>query len=222
VLPLLAGRHLPLFALSFAVYLADHLSSVWAGAAPSEDGLAAGESRRAALLQRATAGTTFVIALLFFGMALPRMSCIPIRPPESMGFPLRAVRLLQEAGVEGHLAVHYNYGEYVIWHLSPGVRVSMDGRRETVYPDSVYQEALRFQTGVGAWDDVLRERETHMALVPKSTPTYNLLSLDPAWTAAYGDTLVGLFVHEGWVGADRLNGVTLPPLPADGAGSCFP
>lgn len=222
VLPLLAGRHLPLFALSFAVYLADHLSSVWAGAAPSEDGLAAGESRRAALLQRATAGTTFVIALLFFGMALPRMSCIPIRPPESMGFPLRAVRLLQEARVEGHLAVHYNYGEYVIWHLSPGVRVSMDGRRETVYPDSVYQEALRFQTGVGAWDDVLRKRQTHMALVPKSTPTYNLLSLDPAWTAAYGDTLVGLFVHEGWAGADRLDGVTPPPLPADGAGSCFP
>ena len=67
VLPLLAGRHLPLFALSFAVYLADHLSSVWAGAAPSEDGLAAGESRRAALLERAKAGTTFVLALLVFG-----------------------------------------------------------------------------------------------------------------------------------------------------------
>ncbi len=139
-----------------------------------------------------------------------------------MGFPLRAVRLLREAGVEGHLAVHFSYGEYAIWHLYPAVRVSMDGRRETVYPDSVYQEALRFQTGVGVWDDVLRKRQTDMALVPKSTPTYNLLSLDPAWTAAYGDTLVGLFVHEGWAGADRLDGVTPPPLPADGAGSCFP
>ena len=139
-----------------------------------------------------------------------------------MGFPLRAVRLLREAGVEGHLAVHFSYGEYAIWHLYPAVRVSMDGRRETVYPDSVYQEALRFQTGVGVWDDVLRKHQTHMALVPKSTPTYNLLSLDPAWTAAYGDTLVGLFVHEGWAGADRLDGVTPPPLPADGAGSCFP
>jgi len=91
-----------------------------------------------------------------------------------------------------------------------------------VYPDSVYQEALRFQTGVGVWDDVLRNRQTDMALVPKSTPTYNLLSLDPSWTAAYGDTLVGLFVHEGWVGTDQLDGVTPPLLPADGAGSCFP
>ncbi len=36
------------------------------------------------------------------------------------------------------------------------------------------------------------------------------------------NTLVGLFVHESWVGADRLDGVTPPPLPADGAGSCFP
>jgi len=222
VLPLLARRHLALFALSLAVFLADHLSSVWAVAAPSVDGSAVGESRRAALLQRATAGTTLVIALLFFGMTLPRMSCIPIRPRVSMGFPLRAVRLLREAAVEGRLAVHFDYGQYVIWHLSPAVRVSMDGRRETVYPDSVYQEALRFQTGVGVWDDVLRKRQTDMALVPKSTPTYNLLSLDPAWTAAYGDTLVGLFVREGWVGADRLDGVTPPPLPADGAGSCFP
>ncbi len=222
VLPLLARRHLALFALSFAVFLADHVSSAWAVGAPSADGSAAGESRRAALLQRATAGTTFVIALLFFGMTLPRMSCIPIRPRVSMGFPLSAVRLLREAGVEGHLAVHFNYGEYVIWHLSPAVRVSMDGRRETVYPDSVYQEALRFQAGVGVWDDVLRKRQTHMALVPKSTPTYNLLSLDPAWTDAYGDTLVGLFVHEGWAGADRLDCVIPRPLPADGEGSCFP
>ena len=31
---------------------------------------------------------------------------------------------------------HFNWGEYAIWHLGPTLKVSLDGRRETVYSDS--------------------------------------------------------------------------------------
>src|SRR4029079_3645200 len=33
----------------------------------------------------------------------------------------------------GRMVTWFDYGEYAIWHFSPGVKVSMDGRRETVY-----------------------------------------------------------------------------------------
>jgi hypothetical protein len=35
------------------------------------------------------------------------------------------------------MITYFDWGEYVIWHLGPGVRVSMDGRRETVYSGKV-------------------------------------------------------------------------------------
>ena len=33
------------------------------------------------------------------------------------------------------LITSFNWGEYALWHLGPRLRVSMDGRRETVYTD---------------------------------------------------------------------------------------
>src|SRR5262249_40333459 len=37
--------------------------------------------------------------------------------------------------LSGRLLTWFNYGEYAIWHFSPALRVSMDGRRETVYSE---------------------------------------------------------------------------------------
>jgi hypothetical protein len=37
---------------------------------------------------------------------------------------------------DGRLVTFFDWGEYAIWHLGPRVRVSMDGRRETVYSDA--------------------------------------------------------------------------------------
>ena len=33
------------------------------------------------------------------------------------------------------MVTFFDWGEYAIWHLQPRVRVSMDGRRETVYSE---------------------------------------------------------------------------------------
>ena len=39
----------------------------------------------------------------------------------------------------------FDWGEYAIWHLAPdGIRVSMDGRRETIYSSKVLDEHLAF------------------------------------------------------------------------------
>jgi len=42
----------------------------------------------------------------------------------------------------------FDWGEYALWHLSPaGIRVSMDGRRETVYSAQVISDHSSFYRG---------------------------------------------------------------------------
>ena len=45
---------------------------------------------------------------------------------------------LKNAGAEGRVVTFFNWGEYAIWHLSPRLWVSFDGRRETIYsPETI-------------------------------------------------------------------------------------
>jgi hypothetical protein len=46
-----------------------------------------------------------------------------------------AVRRL-EAAAPGRVVTFFDWGQYAIWHLGPTLRVSMDGRRETIYSDA--------------------------------------------------------------------------------------
>ena len=61
-------------------------------------------------------------------------------------FPERSVATAARLKLKGNLAVPFNWGEYVIWHL-PECRCSMDGRYETVYPDSTVQLGEDFFAG---------------------------------------------------------------------------
>ena len=45
----------------------------------------------------------------------------------------------------------FNWGEYSIWHFGPELKVSMDGRRETVYSGEVVSAHLDFYFGTNQW-----------------------------------------------------------------------
>jgi hypothetical protein len=40
----------------------------------------------------------------------------------------------------GRVVTFFDWGQYAIWHVGPALRVSMDGRRETVYSDVRLEE----------------------------------------------------------------------------------
>jgi hypothetical protein len=50
---------------------------------------------------------------------------------------LHAASALASPTAQGRLVLPFNWGEYAIWHFGPRLRVSIDGRRETVYSDRV-------------------------------------------------------------------------------------
>jgi hypothetical protein len=210
LLPLLALRHLPLFGLAFAVFVGEHLADVWNRSVTSTN-----------------SGSTLLklmpwpIAGVFFVAAIPHFSCIRINPT-FIRFPVRAVAVMKSARVEGNVATFFDWGEYLIWHLSPNVRVSVDGRRETVYSPESYTRSLQFMYGVGQWDAILERPETDMALVGRDQPTYALMRLKPGWQQVYEDSFSSLFVREGSMLAERIRNVPPPEAPPDGAGLCFP
>jgi len=209
-LPLSALRHLPLFALAFAVVAGEHIADVWnrwldAGTRQPEFPTIVG----------------FIGAAAFLVAALPHFFFIRI-DPSFVRFPARATAVMRTAGVQGNVATFFDWGEYIIWHLGPRVRVSVDGRRETVYSPESYDRSMRFPFGIGVWDEVLDDSRTELALIGHDQPAYKLMTSKPDWVLVYEDSTSALYARRNSPQADALRSVIPSELPSDGMGLSFP
>jgi hypothetical protein len=59
--------------------------------------------------------------------------CIPIAGDWIPDAP--ALVALRDGEARGNLVTWFSWGEYALWHLAPKMKVSIDGRRETLYSD---------------------------------------------------------------------------------------
>jgi hypothetical protein len=80
------------------------------------------------------AATVIAVGTLAIAIVVGSTSLRCVRVDTPWAADSAAVRLLRSAP-PGRLVTFFNWGEYAIWHLGPKLRVSMDGRRETVYSD---------------------------------------------------------------------------------------
>ena len=76
------------------------------------------------------------------GPATRAFACLPIKGTWTPDLP--AASYLRVAS--GRLLTTFDWGEYAIWHFGPRLKVSIDGRRETVYSDSVLQWHRAFES----------------------------------------------------------------------------
>jgi hypothetical protein len=177
-------------------------------------------TRRHGLVRAARWRTAAALAVAtgLLALSVPNLRCIRIGPDD---LPADAVAILDRSGARGNLAVHFDWGEYVIWRLAPRIKVSIDGRRETVYSQAVRDENMRFMLGIWAWDALLVARDTGMALVHRDFPTFNLLKLAKGWSLVHEDKLSGLFVRDDSPHRSGLVAAAGAARPAP-AESCFP
>lgn len=219
LLPLVAIRHTPLSALIIAVFGGEHVNDALDRLSTRGTG---GRSVRMRPAPALPAALLLAAAVVLAALSLPHFSCIRIEPRIGGSYPARAVELIRRSGARGNLAIHFDWGEYALYRLGPAVKVSVDGRRETMYRRDVYLENLNFMHGQGDWDAILRNHDTHLALVKTGSSTFNLMKLRPGWRLLHEDPLAGLFGREGLPAAEAIRGTAVPPLPHDGAGLCFP
>lgn len=188
LVPFTGERHLPLFALTALLFCGDHIADVWNR-----------NFKRYHLRSRLAWAAPLAVVPALVGLAflVPGTAQFGKIAVADGLFPTEAVDVLGRSGIEANLAVDFSWGQYVIWHVGPTVKVSVDGRRETVYPEDVYRENLDFMFGLGDWDRVIERPETHLALVGKSYPAYNLMALRADWVPVYEDSISALFARRG-------------------------
>ena len=218
LLPLVAIRHAPLAVLAVTVIAGEHSGDAWDRWRRGRSASGSGSWMSEAFLP----GIALVLGLFLAISALPHFTCIRITPAIGGRYPARAVGLIKDSRVAGNLAIDFDWGEYAIYHLSPAVKVSMDGRRETAYSQPTYLESLAFRFGQGKWNAVLENPETDMALVKTGFAPYHLMKLEPGWRLIHRDSLAALFAREGLPIVEALERTVAPDLPPDGAGLCVP
>jgi hypothetical protein len=215
-LPFLARRHLPLFVLITMVFCAEHTAAAIARVVRRRW---PGEARASSDRFRPVVAMLMVLqAIVLIAIAVPQLTQIRVDPSQ---YPVAATAWLVRSGVAANVAVDFDWGEYVIWHAGPRVKVSVDGRRETVYSDAAYDENRRLTEGADDWDRLLTRRPTDLALVDVRTRAFDRLAPRTDWVLLMHDDTSALF---GRRDAAATAAVRATPVPAidDRAASRFP
>jgi hypothetical protein len=154
------------------------------------------QKRRHAL---ALAAMVLALGLVFVGGAvawLRRDLSFQMRV-EGDRYPVAAVERLK--GESGNLAVFFNWGEYALYHLYhpvQGIRVSIDGRYETVYPEEVVRANWDFTRGVRGSERFLDTYRADFALYPRDTGAARWLAGASDWRLWYQDEFSVLYRRE--------------------------
>jgi hypothetical protein len=116
----------------------------------------------------------------------------------------------------GRLVVFFDWGEYALWHWGPALRVSMDGRRETVYSDRRLDEHGAILAGSPAGTAALESWRAEYAWLPAtSTRTRE-------WLATHGYRIEVVTSKSFVAVRDDLPALAAPESQPAGPRRCFP
>jgi hypothetical protein len=204
IAPLMALRHLPLFALATIILAGEHIADA-----------ADAAGTRVLLAQRPASWLkVLMIGMALFMVLLSARAFRGIRiDSHEFAFPSRAVAVLKRSGLEGRLLVDFDWGEYVIWHLGPRIQVSVDGRRETVYSPQTLRIDGDFREGRRGWEQILCHGKPTLALVRQGTVAALEMQNMPGWAIAYEDRLCLLLVRDDGSAMELLAETSSPATP---------
>ena len=130
----------------------------------------------------------------------PLSLTLPSQPNQDKKFssyyPLGAINYIKERALSGNLLTEFSWGEYLMWALYPQCRVSLDGRYEQVYPESISKEYFDFIFYRGNWQGFLNKYPPDMILIQGSSKLYAALKKEPGWKQEYYDAGAALFLRQ--------------------------
>ncbi len=167
-----------------------------------------------------TVRAAIVAALLALALAQPRsrdtLSCVQLFErwwPEP-----EAASVFHEHRLSGNVITFFNWGEYAIWHLPADTKVSLDGRRETVYSDGVVSSHLAFYAARPQGIAYVRGLNADYAWLPRDLPGTTALR-QHGWTSVFeGERSVILAPPGRW----SREPLTAASTAAGGPQRCFP
>lgn len=161
--------------------------------------------------------------------AVAVVCALAVRWPAATSIDLTRATWLPEADVVAYLRSHnggnrlltyFDWGEYAIWHLSPRVKVSMDGRRETVYSTAPIAGHLAVYDNLPGALEYVRQLRPDYIWLPKASPVVGTLRSTGEWTMTFDGQRSSLLARRGLDGRDVCcgGGALAPPVPGATAG----
>lgn len=169
------------FGLSVVVLLAPQVASAWARLGTRREqrepsrtaGSPAGRALRVVLPAAAVAA----------GLAMARdPTCVTINPTWAPEADVVNVISAQTRG--GRMLTWFDWGQYAIWSFGPDMKVSLDGRRETVYTDKILGEHLDFYFDRAPSRDLADRLTADLIWVPSTLPIVSRLTRE-GWVVIY-------------------------------------
>jgi hypothetical protein len=207
-LPFLARRHLPLFVLITVVGCSEQTVAAISGLVRRR-WPAGGRQPSSDRLRPLVGAALLLEAIVLLAIAVPQLGRIRVNTAD---YPIAATAWLAASGVSANLAVDFDWGEYVIWHAGPRVKVAVDGRRETVYSDAAYDENRRLTAGADAWDRLLMQQPTDLALVSPRTRAFDRLAQRDDWDLLMHDETSALFGRKDAAVTAVVRATPVPPI----------
>ncbi|MBI5209643.1 MAG: hypothetical protein HY927_06710 [Elusimicrobia bacterium] len=111
------------------------------------------------------------------------------------GYPRAPVEMLAQRYPGRRLFHSYDWGGYLIYKLSPGTKVFVDGRLEP-YWDILGKDYRPLIEGAPGWQGLLERHRIETVLIKPYTRLAHFLVEDKAWRAVYSDPMAILFVRD--------------------------
>ncbi len=174
-------RHIVFFVLAAATLFYDQFDALLGPVRRLFDRLFVEKSARIRTAFRW--GLGYVLPALIAVATLPRLSHRLIINYRQ--FPVGSVEFVKQNGLVGNLATGFDWGSYASWKLYPQCKVMFDGRYEEVFPNDVFDLAMRFSMRQDNWSAVLDRYHTDIVVLPKRIYSQADLSLFAGWRPVY-------------------------------------
>ena len=138
----------------------------------------------------ACAVAVFTMGIIYNNFGQVRLDATTLPEPQ-------AVTVLNQQRAGTSVLVWFSWGEYAIWHLSPRMQVSIDGRRETVYSDTVQTRHFDFYFDRRDGATLPHDLRADYVWVPRTLPAVRRLRTDSSWTVIYEGERSVIFERSG-------------------------
>jgi hypothetical protein len=161
------------FALSVLACLAAPLGQLLARSSRQPDE-AAPSARSIGIVTAVVIGVVVIV--------WPRLLCVEV-DGASMPEP-EAVAFMHDRQLHGRMITFFDWGQYAIWYLPPGLKISMDGRRETVYTAATIDAHLDLYEGFPSGLAYARTLKADYVWLPVQAKALHALRTD-GWTPVF-------------------------------------
>ena len=101
-------------------------------------------------------------------------------------FPVQAVDLIVQRGIDQPIFAPDSWGGYLIYRLYPQNKVFVDDRHD-FYGEGFMREYLKTVRFTPDWDVFLKEKKVNWALLPAKSSLANMLEETFRWSLVYQD-----------------------------------